>query len=155
MSKNAIYRTDSENEIYTLLAGRIIFLAGIIGALWNIKENPVGLSILVVILALVFLLSGHESIIVYNDRVVFDEGGIIRIFKKKVYYYKDIKEVRFEPISGLDLTITNYFTKTPENTIQITFRNDNVETISTKLPPDDMDKTVGIIEFELQRYLRK
>jgi hypothetical protein len=155
MNKGSIYRTDSDNEIYVLIAGRVLFLAGIIGALWHIKENPVGLLIVVVILTLAFLLSGHESITVYNDRFVFDEGGIIRIFKKKIFYYKDIKEVRFEPISGLDLTITKYFTKTPQNPIQILFKNNNAETINTKLPVDDVEETIGIIDFELQNYLNK
>ena len=148
-----VYKTDA--DLYKILSGRIVILVVIGAGLWHIEENPIVISIVVLLLIFAFLVYGNETIIVYQDRFVYSYGSLLKwIFSKKVYYYKDLKEVIYdEVLDPLEVITTNSIPHL-NNCINIIYKNDETKRLDSKIGKQDLAGVTRIINYEIDKYSR-
>lgn len=90
---NIIYRTRNNQAVN--ISGKFASLVGIVVGLAHFNENPVFISIMVIVLASLIIFTHEEELIVFKDKFVHRPGFSLPGSAGKEYYYKDIKDVIF------------------------------------------------------------
>ncbi|MCF8296410.1 MAG: hypothetical protein K9J13_02600 [Saprospiraceae bacterium] len=149
MEKQLIY--SSKNRTYNLFGIwllRIALLIMLVTVLYNIMENPNGLSILAGIILIVIFIVKSEKLELYNNRIILKKRFFLDIFSiNKVYYYKDILEFH---VSG-NRTLKNDLIEDILSPQAFEFRN----YISIKLKDKGYKKHVTYIYLDELEKIRK
>lgn len=94
-TSKSLYRGFSYSNFIWYLLLRIAVLVGVGSGLLHFDENPVVISIFLLICVLLFLFLGDDQIDVYSDRVVHYNNSLAHLLsldKPTVYSIKDIRK---------------------------------------------------------------
>lgn len=148
-----LYDTDQEAGNWKFIAGKVSALITISAGLFHFDENPVFISILVVLLTLLVLFLNYESIIVFSDRFVYIPGFSIPWKKPFIEFpYKDLQtvvspvyyEVKHLPKGKAYLNEVD-----PRRKIHILYKNNSYELYSTTIPWGFLHIAGGTINKEI------
>lgn len=149
--RDIIFETFSAYEVFKLVIVRLVFVAIIVYAGINFNENPVFVSVTVLVLLVLFFSSGSDRIIVYNDKFIYESGSMLKIFaKQNVYYFKELKNVTCEGFYTVTLDIILDGSK-PGNKIYVEFLNGEQKVIRTSLYKGQLKEAVNLINELLHR----
>ena len=94
MSSKLIYRGFSFLQFFYMLALRCIVLAALIYTAFQFNENPVLISIVIILGIILWIFVGDDQICIYSDRVTQTDTSLATIlFNGKEVSY-DIKNIR-------------------------------------------------------------
>ena len=97
MKQEIIFKAYSFYKILESLLVRFVALIVGIYAYAHFDENPVVISIVMLISFLTIILIGSPEVIVYSDRIVKSNDSFLSLLtSKSTYYFKDIDEAYFE-----------------------------------------------------------
>lgn len=85
----------SDYQYIKLIIVRFILLGLIFYSIINFNSNKIVVVIVALTLLLLFLSSGIDKLVVYEDRFEHISDSILRLFRKKrVWYYNDMKSIK-------------------------------------------------------------
>lgn len=157
MSPKIIYRGFSFLQFFHMLALRCIVLAALIYIAFQFNENPVLISILIILGTLLWLFVGDDQICVFSDRVIQTDTSLATILfnlKEVSYDIKNIKSAYLTPKSSDkgELAVALLFTwllpktsSTSERPIFFTMKDGSTIKITTLLDYNEKEKIVNTV----------
>ena len=138
-NRNIIYSTGTEYAKY--LFGKFALIVTIGAGLAHFNENPVVISIMVIVCAGIVLFFYEEELIVFTDKFVFKPGFSLPLSDGKQYYYKDVKKVVYPveyELEKLPKKLAYRNDLHPWGKIHIIFRNGEEELLHITIKRDDL-----------------
>jgi hypothetical protein len=138
-----------KNYILNIIGIAIIVYCG-----FHFNENPLFVSIVIIVIILMLSLPGHSMIVVYSDRIDFliKHEVVSKLSKLLTFSYEDIQSIdvhlqftRKQFFIG-EILSSSIFSLSHWNTINIKMIDGTKKTINTKLYKDDIIKALKIVE---------
>ena len=140
-----IFKSFSVYSIIKLVVARLAILFFIVYGLLNYSENPVFISVMVVVLLALFFSTGIERLVVFSDKFVYESDAILKFLSsRKVYEIKSVKKVSCEGFYTIAVDVLLDGSK-PGNKIYIEFENGENKVIRTSMYKSDIKKAITII----------
>lgn len=150
-----LYDTDQEAGNWKFIAGKGSSLIAIGAGLLHFNENPVVISIFIVLLILLILFLHYESIVVFGDRFVYVPGFSIPWKKPYLeFQFKDLQTVispgHYE-VQDLPRRKAYLNEVDPRRKIHILYKNNSSELYSTSIPWGYLHIAGQVINKEIVR----
>ena len=136
-----------------------LYIAGafaiIFYCLANIRQNPIVISLIILIFLFFICIAGYDQIRVYTDRVEFKiKHPIEKLSKVRVFKFDHVLEIH----ASMRLTRSRFLlleflsisrpTVTLFNTLSVKFKNNEQETVDLKMLKPDVLKILDIIKHQ-------